>query len=471
MPPLMFAIESAVSRALPLSAQRLVNCFVEKQEADAKSPIPLFGAPGMTVFATCGTGPVRGLWLMNGLVYAISGQSLFSIDQNGFVTQLGTGIGGTTPVSMADNGTQLCIVNGQGGWIYSVGGGLQQITSAAFYAASTVNFFDGYFVFDRLGTNEYFLSALYDGLTYNGLDFASAEAKPDQVLACPQNLQLLFVMCKQHIELWYDAGTNDFPFQRYAGGVINYGVMAAATVCAQDGSLFFLGADKIFYRLQANQPIRISNHALEHVLAQDPDLTQAFAFSHTLEGHKFIFLMLPASNRTFVFDISTGKWHERESWDASGNTLGRWRGNCTIEAYQSILVGDAFDGAICKVDWNVFTERGNTMQLLAHSAPLHHDRMRIFVSLLEIDVQAGVGTPSGPGSNPQIMLRISRDGGVTWTPTQEFASMGVGALGQYTKRVRWTRLGSARQFVFELTITDPVRRTIMATKCDYTVGV
>lgn len=468
MPPLMFAVESSESRALPLSAQKLVNCFVEKQEADSKSPIPLFGAPGMDQFAVCGTGPVRGLWLMNGLVYAVSGEGLYSIDANGFVTQLGDGIAGSAPVSMADNGTQLCIVNGVSGWIYSVGDGFQQITSPAFYPANTVNFFDGYFVFDRAGTNEFFLSALYDGTTYNGLDFASAEAKPDQVQACPQNLQLLFVICKQHIELWYDAGTNDFPFQRYAGGVINYGCIAARTVVPQDGALFFLGADKIFYRLQANQPLRISTHALEHVLAKDPDLTQAFCFTYTLEGHKFVVLMLPASNRTFVFDISTGKWHERESWDNRNVSLGRWRANSVIEAYQAILVGDAFDGVICKVNWDTFTERGNTMRMLAHSAPLHHDRQRVFVSLLELDVQAGQGLVQGQGSDPQIMLRVSRDGGLTWGDYQRFASLGE--IGQYLKRVRWTRLGSARTFVFEISCTDPVRRTVLATKCDYTVG-
>jgi hypothetical protein len=469
MPPLMFAVESAESRALPLSAQRLINCFVEKQEAQSKSPIPLFGAPGMDVFAKCGTGPVRGMWSMNGLVYVVSGQSLYSVDQNAFVVNLGSGIGGTAPVSMSDNGTQLCIVNGGAGWIYTVGGGLQPITSEAFYPAKTVNFFDGYFVFDRAGTNEYFLSALYDGTTFNGLDFASAEALPDVVQACPQNLQLLFVMCEQHIELWYDAGTNDFPFQRYAGGVINYGCIASATVVNQDGALFFLGTDKIFYRLQANQPLRISTHALEHVLAEDPDLAQAFCFTHTIEGHKLIYLMLPASNRTFVFDVSTGKWHERDSWDASGNPLGRWRGNCVIEAYQSILVGDAFDGTICKVDWNTFTERGNTMRMLAHSAPLHANRKRLFVSLLELDVQAGQGAASGQGSNPQVMLRVSKDGGVTWGNYQRWSSMGV--IGRFLQRVRWLRLGSGRQFVFEITITDPVRRTIISTNCDYTVGV
>ena len=476
MPPILFAVESAQSRSLPLSAQRLVNLFTEKQPQEAKSPVPLFYAPGLSAFSNSGNGPVRGYVIMQNVLYAVSGQTLYQIDSAGVATQLGTGIGGTAPVSMSCNGNQICVVNGAGGWIYDLTAnnstftqGFQQITSTSFYPANTVIFFDGYFVFDRIGTNEYFLSALYDGTSFNGLDFASAEASPGYVTGTFQNLQLLFVFCQDHIELWYDAGAANFPFQRYTGGVINYGCISPQSIIGQDGAVFFLGADKVFYRLQSNYPIRMSTHPMEHIIAQDPDITQAFCFTYVVEGHKMVVLTLPASNRTLEFDISTQKWHERESWDAGNNSLGRWRGNCAVEIYNNIYIGDAFNGNTNKLDWTVYTELGNTIRGLAFSAPLHQDRKRIFLSRFELDVQTGVGLTSGQGSNPQIMLSWSKDGGVTFVPLQMWRSMGK--VGEYLTRLRWLRMGQARQFVFSLSVTDPVPRVIISAHADIAVGM
>lgn len=63
------------------------------------------------------------------------------------------------------------------------------------------------------------------------------------------------------------------------------------------------------------------------------------------------------------------------------------------------------------------------------------------------------------GANPQIGLEISRDNGKTWG-AQMWKSLGV--LGRYLSRLEWRRLGSARQFTFKLTQTDPVPIVIVS---------
>lgn len=63
-------------------------------------------------------------------------------------------------------------------------------------------------------------------------------------------------------------------------------------------------------------------------------------------------------------------------------------------------------------------------------------------------------TDSGsPGSNPEIMLRLSNDGGRTWI-TEQIRT--IGKLGEYWHRVRWNRLGCARRRVFEVSVSDPI---------------
>lgn len=469
MPEVLFGIQSYTSRSLPLSAQRLVNCFLEKQVPGAKSQTPVFGAPGLTAWATLPTGPVRGMWNFNGSLYAVSGGTLYRINSAGGFKALGNGIAGTQVVAMSDNGTQLIVVNGLGGFIVDDMDNYQQIQNANFYSAASVLYFDGYFVFDRKGTNEFFLSALNDGTSYSGLDFASAEAQPGFLIAVAQNLQLLFLGSQNHFEMWYDAGTPDFPFQRYAGGVIEKGLAAAHTLIRQDEALFFLGVDRVFYRLQGNVPIRISTHAIEHAIAGYGDISDAFCLTYTLEGHKMVVLTFPSVPHTWVYDISTQLWHEKESWDGQNNTLGRWRGNCAIEIYDKILIGDAYDGTISILDWDNYTERGNTMQMLIHSASVQEDRLPVFINRLELDMETGVGLTAGQGSDPQAMLRWSKDGGKTWSRLQPWRS--IGKVGEYVRRLRWLGIGRGYQFIFELSISDPVKRVLIAAHMDAEVGM
>lgn len=60
---------------------------------------------------------------------------------------------------------------------------------------------------------------------------------------------------------------------------------------------------------------------------------------------------------------------------------------------------------------------------------------------------------SFPGADPQVMLRISNDGGKTYI-TEQWRS--AGKTGEFSKRVRWNRLGVGRRRVFEVSVTDPI---------------
>lgn len=468
MAEIILATESSVSRAPQLSSARLLNFFVEKQNPEADAQIPLFGAPGIDLVRTVGAGPHRGSWNFNGVAYHVSGNGLFMVSASGVATQVGGGIDGVNPVGMSDNGVQLCVVNGRNGWIYTAASGLfQQITSPAFYPANTVTFMDGYFIFDRVGSNEFFLSALYDGLTYNGLDFASAEGQPGFVVGTRQNLQLLFIFCSGHIEMWYDSGAAGFPFQRYAGGIINFGCISPYTLISQDGALFFLGADHVFYRLQANVPIRVSTHPIEHEIEQAPIISDAFTSTWTIEGHKMVCLTLPSGRTTVCFDISTGKWHHRNSVDGNLTDLGPWRVTTALACYDNVYFGDSLTGMLGQLNWNTYTEFGNPMVGEIQTANQHRDRLRVYCSRFELTVEAGVGLNGD--SDPQIQLQRSIDGGLTWSMLTWARSMG--RIGEYGKRLRWMSQGQGRRMCWRLRVTDPVQRVVIAASADLTFGM
>jgi len=67
------------------------------------------------------------------------------------------------------------IVDGVNGWIYNANSAtFGVITDGNFFSARTVTFFDDYFVFERMGTNEFFCRHSSTAPHTTGLDFASA---------------------------------------------------------------------------------------------------------------------------------------------------------------------------------------------------------------------------------------------------------------------------------------------------------
>ena len=150
-------------------------------------------------------------------------------------------------------------------------------------------------------------------------------------------------------------------------------------------------------------------------------------------------------------------------------SLGRYRGAVGINFYGKTLIGDAFSGVVGEADFDNFTEYGNTMRALVTTPPVHKDRRRVFVPRFEIDVESGVGLPNCLGSDPSWSLDISKDGGRTFGPVVELRA--IGRIGEYLERLRWLRLGQARQWIFRLQSTDPVRRVIIGTYLDMYEGM
>lgn len=94
------------------------NLFVEIIETkDGKAPGALYLAAGLDLIGSLGDGPVRGTRTLQDVLYVVTGRDVYSLTPNGIATQVGSIGAGSSPVSMFDNGAQLLIVDGVGGWL------------------------------------------------------------------------------------------------------------------------------------------------------------------------------------------------------------------------------------------------------------------------------------------------------------------------------------------------------------------
>ena len=72
-----------------------------------------------------------------------------------------------------------------------------------------------------------------------------------------------------------------------------------------------------------------------------------------------------------------------------------------------------------------------------------------------------------PGSDPQIILQISDDGGFTWSNER---SASLGKLGAYRTMVRWRRLGRSQNRTFRVICSEPVFVALVAADLEATNG-
>jgi len=445
--PVPFAIATNVGRSTPATSERVVNLIPVANPPGSKTPYTLLGAPGLVEWQSVGIGPIRGMRTMGTFLYVVSGPELYRLDQSGTQTYIGL-IDGTQPVTMADNGYQLSIVADS--LTYVVTG--TTLTTVSAVDARSVTVQDGYAIYVTRNTGEFVISEIADSGDVDPAEFASAESNPDNLLTVVSANRELWLMGERSIEVWYNSGDPEFPFVRNAAGVINRGALSPWSVVVIDGQVYWLGDDGLVYRNAGYVPQRISTHAIDYAIGQFDYGQQraAVASTYSQEGHTFY--VLTFQNGTYVFDISTGLWHERQTY---GQT--RWRVSCMLPAFGELLAGDFADGKIYHVDLDTYVDDDQPIQRIVDTQPIGDGINRILMHSFQLSTEAGTGLIGGQGADPEVILQWSDNGGRTWRNEHHRP---LGPIGAYAYRTIWRRLGMFRQRSMRIIISDPIKIAI-----------
>lgn len=461
---------SYVARSVNAAASRMVNLFPEIIPEGGKEPAFLNRAPGLKIETVAGDGPIRGMWVVGDNLYVVSGDKLYKVSASAgasyAVTLLGTVSGNTGPVSISDNGIQLFIACNGPSYIYNIStNAFSQITDDDFPGAATVGYLDGYFVFNEPNSQKIWVTSLLDGTSIDPLDFASAEGSPDGVAGIIVDHREVWVFGTNSVEVWYNSGNADFPLSRIQGAFNEIGCAAAYSIAKMDNGLFWLGQDArgqgIVYRANGYTGQRISTHAIEWQIQQYENLSDAIGYTYQQDGHSFYVLTFPSANATWVYDVATQAWHERAGF--SNGAFTRHRSNCQAFFNNSIMVGDYQNGNIYSFDLDCFSDNNSVQKWLRSWRALPTGQNNLKRSAhhgLQLDMETGTGLNIGQGSDPQVMLRWSDDGGHTWS-NEHWVSMGK--IGEYYRRAIWRRLGMTmklRDRVYEVSGADPVKIAI-----------
>lgn len=445
-----------------VTAKKLQNFYCEFRPEGERTRVVAYGTPGLVLFADFGDTPVRGMCSFEpaDLLYVVHRGTLWEVNNAGAVTSRGTLDTTSGRVSMTHNGLQVMIVDGTEGYTYTLASTtFAKITGVDFPDnPEVVAFQDGYFIVNDSGTGRFYISALYDGTAWDALDFASAETNPDDLINIIADKGELILWGPVTAEFWGNTGAADFPYARIQGAASEWGLAARWSLAKFDNSLIGLVKNRMgevmVATLAGYLPRKVSTQDLDTVINGYSSVGDATGFSYMVNGHPMYQINFPTADASWLYDGSTGIWTK-----VKGYGIGRHRAEIQAHLVAKTIVSDYEDGRLYRLDDDAYTDAGSPIEGEIIGEHIESaDRGRFPVERLRLDMETGVGLVSGQGSDPQVMLQVSRDNGQTWG-TELWAS--AGKIGEYKKRVEWRRLGSSDSHTFRLRITDPVKRVII----------
>lgn len=443
MPQIGFGTQSYQHASLPLSAQRMINGYLEPAPPAAKTPAAVVAAFGIKDYLTIGTGPLRGGLIVNQLIYVVSDQTLYSV-QDTVVTSLGTIIG-TSRVFMASDGSHLMVVSDGNAYVWN-GATLTQITDGNFPGYQWMTYLDGYFIGGPGGRTFYINHTAFDPTVWNALDFASAESTAGDIVTGITDHREVFLFKRDAYEVWYNSGDADFPLSRTASGFGEIGCVSRFGATKADNSVFFPASDGTLRRVNGYTPVRISTTAIEQAITKYAS-QECIAHTWIENGHTMVGFTY--QENTFIYDCSTQLWHERQSYG-----MKNWRAAFVLRAPNLTLVGDSTSNRLGILDSGTFNEWDQPLvsTVISPTVP------SVPQASLELEFETGVGT--NDGTDPKVMLLFSEDGGRTWG-NEIWRSLGQ--RGDYKRKALYNRLGTPRlgNRVYKYLISSPARRTLI----------
>lgn len=456
--------------------ERTVNFYMEPPQAQGATPalVPTPGVNRIVDLTSVKTGdiaPGRAHLFESGREFMVVGSSFIELDAVGNATnhgEVGDDPNPATISSNGDGGGQLLITSAGNAFTFTLATNTLAQVTALDGKATMGDYLDGYFLVLDTKTSTLYLSALFDGTSWDTTaDFAQRSIASDPWVSMRVIDRYVWLLGEHTSEAWYNAG-GSFPLALHTSSLIRYGCAAPWSVAVSENSILWLhssrfGAGEVI-QARGFTPQVVSKFAVSNALSKIRYPEGARGDVYTDRGHTFYLLSVPTGKTTWAFDLSTGEWAERGTWLSAEHEWNAWRPGFFVRAFGEMRCLDSSGSGVYRLDYGNATDVYEKtvafgspdplpLRRLRRAPAINEENRRVSYSYFEVDMESGLGTSTGQGSAPMVMLRFSDDGGKTWSSGHWRSA---GKIGEFSHRVKWNRLGQARRRVFEVSMTDPI---------------
>lgn len=474
-----FVNGSAVSQNPITDQEDLTNLYLEMSDSQgATAPVSFLKIPGVQDYATSLAAGCRALFTddQTGRCFAVIGTSFEEVPATtgGSTIVRGTVAIDGNPATVSTNGVgggQLLITSGGNAYCFDLDTNTLtlEVTGEATMGAVLYGFG---LIFDK-ATGNVRLSDLYDLTTWDPTQFFARSINTDPWQAMHVTPSGYIVLPgTQTGESWYNAGTSPIPFAPDPSGSFARGIAATFSITQVGDAVQFLSrgseGDYTVVRMAGFTPTRVSTHAVDFAISKYGDavgVDDAVGQCYGEHGHLFYLLTFQHAEMTWVYDaMLAGKpvnpWAKRQTWLTEVARFTYWRNVYHTFAFGKHLTGDPETNIVSEMNDTIYTDVDDrVIRWIRRSPAILDEHKRIVLDVFELLMDVGAALQSGQGSDPVVILRISRDGGRTWGNEHPCKT---GKVGEYWRRVLWRQLGIGRSWAFDISGTDPVPTRLTA---------
>lgn len=444
--------------------ERCVNFYQETVQSEfAPARSVLCPTPGRRPLLTVPDVNCHGVFSMGGRSFAVVGAGLYEFYEDWTYTKRGTVAQDSNPATISYNGVsggQLLITSGGNVYCYVLATNtLSTVLTGGYIQGGMI---DARFLAFNPTLGRVRMSALNDGTTWDASLYFGRTLAPDPWVAMFVSPPEIWMIGEQSGECWYDSGAFPQPFAPINGAFFPIGTSASFSVGRAGESIMWLtrtpqGSGQVV-AASGYAPRVVSNYAVDTEIAtyaRQGTLGDTLLFAYEDQGHPFACFSFRIGRNTWVQDQSTGLWHERRTWNGATAAWDEWAPSAYGYCFNRHIVGDRKTGILAELDPSYGTEAdGSTIRrvrippALWAAAP-----KRLVVDRLQIMIEPGLGTETGQGSDPEVMLRCSSNA-KTWGNER---TAKAGKQGEFGRRVIFSRCGSSELvWVPEVSVSDPI---------------
>jgi hypothetical protein len=438
-----FPISGAYEKSDPVEASPsdLLNLYETKVGEDR---LALFSTPGLNLdngARFIADGGVRNMYVsrLTPNMHVVVGEYIKQIDSAFNVVNSASLTTNEGYVGIDDTNNEIMFVDGSEGVIFNKTTNIYtKITSPSFPdLPADVVVFGGRFYVIKGGTDEIYFSDINDGTVWNTLNKFKITTTADEAVSLAVMGGRLYVFGKQVTEVWVLQG-GSFPVARDESIVLEYGCVSAGVVKSEGGLMCWVGYDKegitSVVTSEGSMPTRISTHVIERELQSYGVVNDARAFMYIEKGNLFYQLNFTVANKSWLYNFNTTSWSRLAYKDDD-----RHRAECYAFFNSKKYVGDFKRPYIYSFSNDNYVDSEVAIKRLWVSQILLPNKTKPFICrMIRLIVEQGVGTESGDNERPRLMLRISRDGGITFG--NQLARY-IGNLGRTQKHTEFYQLG------------------------------
>lgn len=456
------------SRSLPVSAQVARNFYIEGDQ-NSENILSFQPFPGAKLFAAPAGNNDRGIGVYKNELYKVTDNTLYKITEVGAITTIGTISGSERCVLIEDTG-RLVIAIGSGRPYSYDGSTLTQGTDSDLPTASTVTYIKNRVVYDGDNADVVFAD-LGSPLGVDSANITSNDTKPDDTLAVYAWKDQLFAFGGESITPYYNSATGNPPYKVIQNAVQEAGLGAIHSLASNNNALYFFGNDQMPYRIRGLQPEPIGNPAIGQEIAGYSKTDNAIGLCFTLHNQNFYLLSFP-NGSSWLFNERVNMWtnltYSTNGLDHSSHIM-----NDYAWVYNKHIISDRRTGNLYELDFDTFTDNGDTIFRQRDTRKISGKEFsfpgkKIFMHRLEVVIETGTGIITGQGSDPELMMQYSDDGGRTWSAERWKK---IGQMGDFTRIVEWFDLGCFYERMFRFKMSDPVKLVLITANADIEVGV